>query len=139
MGLSGILESSMQAILTEKAPKPIGPYSQAILANGFLFLSGQIPIDPKANAVSLFDGDVGKQTELVLKNIQSILDSQKLSLASVKKTSIFLKDLSQFNKVNEIYAKFLGLPNLPAPRLHFQKNEALSCQPLAHFLRAYIQ
>ncbi|OGQ05973.1 MAG: hypothetical protein A2W61_04355 [Deltaproteobacteria bacterium RIFCSPLOWO2_01_44_7] len=103
----------MQAILTEKAPKPIGPYSQAILANGFLFLSGQIPIDPKTNAVSLFDGDVGKQTELVLKNIQAILDSQKLSLASVVKTSIFLKDLSQFNKVNEIYAKFFG-PHKPA-------------------------
>ena len=88
--------------------KPIGHYSQAVRSGNFLFLSGQIPIDPETNEVCLFDGDVVKQTELVLKNIEAILASQKLSLSSIVKTTIFLKDLSQFSKVNEAYAKFFG-------------------------------
>lgn len=96
----------MQPILTEKAPKPIGPYSQAVKSGNFLFLSGQIPIDPKTNEVSLFDGDITRQAELVLKNIEAVLVSQNLSLTAVVKTTLFLKDLTQFNKVNEVYAKF---------------------------------
>lgn len=98
----------MEIIFTDKAPKPIGPYSQAIKAGGFLFLSGQIPIDPKTNEVCLFEGDVERQTELVLKNIDAILASQNLGPDAVVKTTIFLKDLSQFSKVNAVYARFFG-------------------------------
>lgn len=95
------------------APKPIGHYSQAVRAGDFLFLSGQIPLDPFTNEVCLFDGDVAKQTELVLKNISAILAERKLTKESVVKVSIFLKDLSQFAKVNEAYASFFG-PHKPA-------------------------
>lgn len=95
------------------APKPIGHYSQAVRAGDLLFLSGQIPLDPNTNEICLFDGDVAKQTELVLKNIEAILASEKLTKKSVVKVSIFLKDLSQFTKVNEVYAKFFG-PHKPA-------------------------
>ena len=98
----------MEIIFTNKAPKPIGPYSQAVKAGGFLFLSGQIPVDPATNEVFLFDGDVARQTELVLKNIEAILVSQNLSKQAVVKTTIFLKDLSQFAKVGEVYARFFG-------------------------------
>lgn len=96
----------MKTILTENAPAPIGPYSQAIQAGDFLFLSGQIPLDPKTNQVMLFDGDVAKQAELVLKNIGAVLSAENLTFNAVVKTTIFLRDLNQFQKVNETYAKF---------------------------------
>ncbi|MBI5299885.1 MAG: RidA family protein [Deltaproteobacteria bacterium] len=96
----------MKTILTENAPAPIGPYSQAIQAGDFLFLSGQIPLDPKTNQVMLFDGDVAKQTELVLKNISAILTAESLTFNAIVKTTIFLRDLNQFQKVNETYANF---------------------------------
>lgn len=98
----------MKEIFTPNAPKPIGPYSQAVQAGNFLFLSGQIPIDPQTNEVQLFNGDVARQTELVLKNIAAVLASQNLSLSAVVKTTIFLTNLSQFSKVNEVYARAFG-------------------------------
>lgn len=98
----------MKDLFTAEAPKPIGPYSQAILAGGFLFLSGQISIDPKTNEVCLFNGDVARQTELVLNNIATVLAAQNLSFENVVKTTIFLTDLSQFGKVNELYARAFG-------------------------------
>lgn len=95
------------------APKPIGHYSQAVRAGDLLFLSGQIPLDPSTNEVCLFDGDVAKQTELVLKNISAILAEHRLTKEAVAKVSIFLKDLAQFSKVNEVYAAFFS-PHKPA-------------------------
>ena len=91
------------------APKPLGHYSQAVRAGDLLFLSGQISIDPAKNEILLFNGDVAKQTELVLENIAAILAEHRLTKESVVKASIFLKNISEFSKVNEIYAQFFGL------------------------------
>ena len=93
-----------KVIHTEKAPKAIGPYSQAIQAGPFLFISGQIPIDPSTGA--LVEGDVRAQTRRVLENIKQILESQKLSTEQVVKTTIFLKDLGSFSQVNEVYGTY---------------------------------
>ena len=98
----------MKNIFSPNAPKPIGPYSQAVEQNGFLFLSGQIPIDPKTGEVQLFDGDIAKQTELVLKNLRSVLEAANKTPKNIVKTTIFLTDLKNFSIVNEVYAKFFG-------------------------------
>jgi len=98
----------MKVIETADAPKPVGPYSQAIDAGDFIFLSGQIPIDPKTNEVCLYNGDVVKQTERVLENIRAVLKAVGLSPAKVVKTAIFMTDLSQFGVVNEVYGRFFG-------------------------------
>ncbi len=98
-----------KVIQTEKAPKAIGPYSQAIQAGNFLFLSGQIPLDPKTG--ELVKGDIRKQTQQVLENIKGILESQGLGMENVVKSTIFLKDIANFNQVNEVYATyFLSSP-----------------------------
>ena len=94
----------MKNIFSPNAPKPIGPYSQAVEQNGFLFLSGQIPIDPKTGEVQLFDGDIAKQTELVLKNLRSVLEAANKTPKNIVKTIIFLTDLKNFSIVNEAYA-----------------------------------
>ncbi|WP_307311345.1 RidA family protein [Neobacillus driksii] len=96
----------MQTIFTEKAPKAIGPYSQAVEAGNLLFLSGQIPVDPKTNEV--VENDIEVQTNQVMKNIKAILESQQLSVNNIVKTTIFLKDMNQFAVVNEEYGKHLG-------------------------------
>ncbi len=99
-------------IQTEKAPKAIGPYSQAIRAGGFLFLSGQIPLDPKTG--ELVKGDVRQQAQQVLENIKGVLESQKLGMEDVVKVTIFLKNISNFNQVNEIYSSYF--PTSPPAR-----------------------
>ena len=91
-------------IQTEKAPKAIGPYSQAIQAGNFLFLSGQIPLDPKTG--EFIKGDIRRQTQQVLENIKGVLESQELEMDSVVKVTIFLKDIGNFNEVNEVYATY---------------------------------
>jgi len=101
-----------KVIQTEKAPKAIGPYSQAIQAGNFLFLSGQIPIDPKTG--ELVKGDIRKQTQQVLENIKGILESQGLGMENVVKVTIFLKDIGNFNQVNEVYATYF--PSSPPAR-----------------------
>ncbi len=98
----------MKLVKTDNAPKPIGPYSQAVQVGDFLFLSGQIPIDPKTNEVCLYNGDVAKQTVRVLENIRAVLEAGGLKPANVIKTTIFLTDLAQFSVVNETYAQFFG-------------------------------
>ena len=95
-------------IQTERAPKAIGPYSQAIQAGNFIFLSGQIPLDPKTG--ELVKGDIGQQTKQVLENIKGILKSQKLGMEDVAKVTIFLKDIGNFNRVNEVYAAYFPPP-----------------------------
>ena len=91
-------------VQTDKAPKAIGPYSQAICANGFVFLSGQIPLDPATG--QLVEGSIVEQTRRVLDNIRAVLESEHLSLENVVKTTVFLKDITEFGKMNEIYAQY---------------------------------
>lgn len=98
-----------KVIQTEKAPKPIGPYSQAIRAGDLLFLSGQLPIHPTTG--ELVTGEVRRQTRQVLDNIKGILESQGLGMESVVKATVFLKDIGTFSEMNEVYATyFTSLP-----------------------------
>lgn len=94
-------------------PKPLGHYSQIVRAGNLFFLSGQIAIDPATSQVCLFDGDAAKQAGIILKNIEAILAGQNLRKENIVKTTIYLTDLSQFAKVNEVYAAFFG-PHKPA-------------------------
>jgi 2-iminobutanoate/2-iminopropanoate deaminase len=95
-----------KVIQTDKAPKAIGPYSQAIQAANLLFLSGQIPIDPKTG--ELIKGDIRQQTQRALENIKGLLESQELGMGDVIKVTIFLKDMGNFNQVNEVYATYFS-------------------------------
>jgi 2-iminobutanoate/2-iminopropanoate deaminase len=96
----------LDSIQTQNAPSPIGPYSQGIRANGFIFVSGQIPVDPKSGVV--IEGDIISQTHQVMRNIAAILDAAGSSFDKVVKTSIFLTNLDDFAKLNEVYAQYLG-------------------------------
>jgi 2-iminobutanoate/2-iminopropanoate deaminase len=91
-------------VLTDRGPKPIGPYSQAVRANGFLFVSGQIPIDPKTS--ELLAGDIAAQTERVLENVKGIVEAAGSKLQNIVKTTVFLKDMNDFAAMNEVYARF---------------------------------
>lgn len=93
-----------EAIATEKAPKALGPYSQAIRANGMVFCSGQIPLDPATNQIVA--GDVSKQTERVLTNLSAVLTAAGTSLDKVVRTTVFLKNMADFAAMNDTYAKF---------------------------------
>jgi 2-iminobutanoate/2-iminopropanoate deaminase len=95
-----------QAVATQKAPQAIGPYSQAIKANGLVFVSGQIPIDPATGQV--IQGDIVAQTERVLKNLGEILAAAGSSLDRVVKTTVFLKNMGEFASMNEVYGRFFG-------------------------------
>jgi len=97
----------MQEIIeTKLAPTPIGPYSQAIRAGGFVFLAGQIPLDPATGSV--VEGDVAAQTRRVLQNIAAVLEAAGSGLSKVVKTSIYLKNLDDFGKFNQVYAEYFG-------------------------------
>lgn len=98
-------------VSTEDAPKAIGPYSQAVVENGLAFLSGQIALDPATGA--LVEGDVAAQTERVLENLKAVLEEAGGSLNSVLKTTVFLKDMGDFAKMNEVYARYFNA-NAPA-------------------------
>ena len=101
-----------KVIQTDKAPKAIGPYSQAIRAGNLLFLSGQIPLGPDKG--ELIKGDIRQQTQQVLENIKGVLESQKLGMEDVVKVTIFLKDIGNFGRVNEVYATYF--PSSPPAR-----------------------
>jgi 2-iminobutanoate/2-iminopropanoate deaminase len=94
----------MKIVSTPHAPAAIGPYSQAVVSNGFAFLSGQIPLDPATG--KLIEGDVGAQTERVLENLKAVLESCGSSLNKVVKTTVYLKDISEFARMNEVYARY---------------------------------
>lgn len=98
----------MKLVNTDKAPKAVGPYSQAVRAGNMLFCSGQIPIDPSTNELKLFDGDAAKQAELVLNNLKAVLASEGLTMNNVVKTGVFLKSMGDFASVNEVYAAYFG-------------------------------
>ncbi len=91
-------------IYTEKAPKPIGPYSQAIIAGDFIFTSGQIPIDPKTN--QLVQGDIKEQTRQVLENLKAILEEAGVTFDDVVKVTVYMKDLNEFSAMNEVYSEY---------------------------------
>jgi 2-iminobutanoate/2-iminopropanoate deaminase len=98
-------------IATGNAPEAIGPYSQAIKHNGFVFLSGQIPLDPATNTI--IEGDIVAQTERVLQNLKAVLEASGASFASVVKTTVFLKNMDDFPKMNEVYGRYFPV-NPPA-------------------------
>ncbi|OFZ21548.1 MAG: hypothetical protein A2X94_05435 [Bdellovibrionales bacterium GWB1_55_8] len=98
----------IQAVLTPGAPEPIGPYSQAVLAGGFLFCSGQIPLDPKTGQIAATD--VEGQTRRVMENLKSVLEAGGSGLDRVVRTTIFLKSMNDFPKVNEVYGSYFGEP-----------------------------
>jgi 2-iminobutanoate/2-iminopropanoate deaminase len=93
-------------ISTSDGPKAIGPYSQAIKANGFVFVSGQVAIDPVTN--TLLSGDVGFQTDRVLKNLRGILTAAGSSLEKVVRATVFLKNMDDFAAMNEVYGKYFA-------------------------------
>ena len=96
----------MDQIKTDKAPAAIGPYSQAIVANGFLFSAGQIALDPATG--QMVEGDVMRQTERVMENLQAVLDAAGLKWNDVVRTTVYLHDMADFPKVNEIYGRWIG-------------------------------
>jgi 2-iminobutanoate/2-iminopropanoate deaminase len=93
-------------VLTDRGPKPIGPYSQAIKAGGFLFASGQVALDPATNEFSA--GGIAQQTERVLENVKGILEAAGCPLHKVVKTTVFLKNMGDFSAMNEVYAKYFS-------------------------------
>jgi 2-iminobutanoate/2-iminopropanoate deaminase len=98
---------SSKKVFTEKAPKPIGPYSQGIVVDGrFVYTAGQVAIDPATNKI--VEGDIKVQTRQVLKNVEAVLLAAGASMKSVVKTTVFLKDFNDFAAMNEVYAEFLS-------------------------------
>lgn len=102
-------------IHTEKAPKAIGPYSQAVEINGMLFISGQVPIDPATGKI--IEGEIREQTEQVMKNIGAILKEAGYSYADVVKSTCLLSDMNNFAAMNEVYGKYY--PENPPARAAF--------------------
>jgi len=97
-----------EALSTDRAPKAIGPYSQAIRVGQLLFLSGQIPLDPATG--QMVGGDVAAQTRRVMENLSAVLESAGLSFANVARTTIFLADLNDFAAVNDVYGSYFSEP-----------------------------
>src|SRR5829696_4444486 len=98
--------TTMQTVQTDNAPAAIGPYSQAIVANGFVFTAGQVPFDPAS--MQLVEGDIAAQTEQVMKNVAAILRQAGADLSTVVKTTVFLRDMNDFAAMNEVYARHFG-------------------------------
>jgi len=124
-----------KAIQIQNAPAPVGPYSQAILAGGMLFISGQIPLNPSTGELEI--GNIEEATHRVMKNIEALLEAAGLDIERVVKTSIFLKDLNDFQAVNTIYASYFpGIPpareTVQVSRLPLDVNIEISCIALAN-------
>jgi 2-iminobutanoate/2-iminopropanoate deaminase len=100
-----------EIISTEKGPKAIGPYSQAVKANGFVFTAGQIPFDPASG--QLIEGDVARQTARVLENLKAIVEAAGSSLDRAVKATVYLKDMNDFAAMNDVYARYFA-ENPPA-------------------------
>ena len=95
-----------ETIVTDKAPAPIGPYSQAIRANGFIFTAGQIGVNPKTG--ELVTGGIEAETRQVMENFQAVLEAAGSSLAKVVRATVYLADLGDFQKMNEVYGRYVG-------------------------------
>jgi 2-iminobutanoate/2-iminopropanoate deaminase len=98
--------SELRTVDTDRAPRAIGPYSQAVVAGGWVFCSGQIPIDPETGEMS--SGGVSEQTDLVLRNLAAVLDAAGSSMKLVVKTTVFLRDMDDFAAMNGVYARHFG-------------------------------
>ena len=96
----------MQRVQTDQAPAAIGPYSQGIIAHGFVFTAGQVPFDPQS--MQLVEGDIAVQTEQVMKNLGAILREAGADLSTVVKTTVFLRDMNDFVGMNEVYERHFG-------------------------------
>jgi 2-iminobutanoate/2-iminopropanoate deaminase len=99
--------TGLQRVQTSTAPAAIGPYSQGIIANGLVFTAGQIALDP-ATMELVGDGDIAAQTERVIRNLDEILRTAGASLSTVVKTTVFLADMNDFVRMNEVYARYFG-------------------------------
>jgi 2-iminobutanoate/2-iminopropanoate deaminase len=122
-------------VATPEAPKPIGPYSQGVIAGGLLFLSGQIPLDPKTN--ELVQGDIEVQTEQVLKNLVAVLKAAKMGPENVVRATVYLADFADFPRMNEVYGRYF--PKEPPARSTIQaaglpKNARIEIDFIAAFL-----
>ena len=103
----------MKTILsTSKAPQPVGPYNQAVFKAGFLFVSGQIAID--VNSKMLYSGDIEKETKIVMKNVENILNEAGLSFENVVKSTIYTIDMGKFSEINRVYGSFFNEKTAPA-------------------------
>lgn len=98
--------SELKRVETANAPAAIGPYSQGIIANGFVFTAGQIPLDPATG--ELVEGDVAAQTKRVMQSLKAILEQAGASLGTVVKTTVFLQDMNDFAAMNAVYAEHFG-------------------------------
>lgn len=98
--------SELESIHTDAAPEAIGPYSQAVVAGGWVFASGQIPIDPDSGEI--IEGDVAAQTDRVLTSLAAVLEASGASMTTVVKTTVYLADMNTFGAMNEVYAKHFG-------------------------------
>lgn len=96
-----------QIINTPNAPAPIGPYNQAVLVNGFLYVSGQIALEPQSSELKI--GDIETETHQVMQNLKAVLEAAGMNLSDVVKTSIFLSDMNNFRKVNEVYGSYFTI------------------------------
>jgi len=101
----------IEIVATDRGPKAIGPYSQVVRANGFVFLSGQIALDP--NTQQVVEGSAAVQVERVLENLKGVVEAAGSSLSRVVKTTVFLADMNDFSAVNEVYARYF-VSNPPA-------------------------
>lgn len=110
--MSNLGGDEKKIIFTDKAPKPVGPYSQAVIADPFIFVSGQIPIDP--NTGKIVEGGIREQTKRTLENIKAILEAAGSSLEKVVKVTVYLRDLNLFKEFNEVYATYF--PSNPPAR-----------------------
>jgi len=99
-------------ILSKDAPKPVGPYNQAVRAGDLVFCAGQVPIDPQAGKITATD--ITAQTHQALKNISAVLSVEKLTLENVVKATVFLKDLGDFAKMNDVYSQYFKTETAPA-------------------------
>lgn len=103
----------MKKIITSKnAPSPIGPYNQAVIANGFMYISGQVGMNPKTGKI--IKDSISDETEQVMKNLSSILNEASITFENVVKTTIFLSDMNDFSLVNEVYGKYFDEDTAPA-------------------------
>jgi len=98
--------SSLETVQTPHAPAAIGPYSQAVVCDGWVFCSGQIPLDP--STMALVGGDVAAQTDRVMHNLRAVLEAAGASLQTVVKTTVFLSDMALFGAMNEVYGRHFG-------------------------------
>ena len=94
-------------VLTDRGPKPIGPYSQAVRANGFLYVSGQVALDAKTG--EMMAGDISQQTERTLENVKGIVEAAGSKMSHVVKATVFLKDMNEFAAMNQVYARYFPL------------------------------